>query len=316
MAQTKATLLRTALRTGRLLVGVGARDALDARLIEDARFDFVWASSFCMSAAHCVPDASILSMTQYLEVARAMNEAVRLPVVFDADTGYGNEQNVAYATKRIEEAGLAALCVEDKTFPKQTSLLPGARHDLLSVEEFARKIESAVSARQDLVVIARTEALIAGLGIGETMRRAHAYEAAGADCILIHSKSLSASEIVQCVKAWSGRGPLVLVPTKYPDLTEPAIEELGKVGMVIYGNHPLRAAVKAARDVLSEMRSAHGVHTVSDCLATLEEVFSLQNINGGAIIDREAPRECVWQVDPKPENETTDKLRAGWDVIL
>jgi phosphoenolpyruvate phosphomutase len=269
-------LLRCSLRTGRLLVGVGARDALDALLIEEAQFEFVWASSFCISAAHCVADASILSMAQYLEAARSMNEAVRLPVVFDADTGYGNERNVAYATKRIEEAGLAALCLEDKTFPKQTSLLPGAHHDLLPVEEFARKIEAAVSARHDLVVIARTEALIAGLGIPEALRRAQAYEAAGADCVLIHSKSPSASEIVQFVKAWNGRAPLVLVPTKYPDLTEPAIEELGKVGMVIYGNHPLRAAVKAARDALSEIRVAHGIHTVGDRLATLEEMFSLQ----------------------------------------
>jgi hypothetical protein len=121
MTATKATQLRSLLGTGRLLAGVGARDALDARLIEEAEFDFVWASSFCISAANCVPDSSILSMTQFLDAARAMNEAVRLPVVFDADTGYGDEHNVAYATKRIEEAGLAALCIEDKVFPKQTS---------------------------------------------------------------------------------------------------------------------------------------------------------------------------------------------------
>jgi phosphoenolpyruvate phosphomutase len=116
MTPTKPNYLRSLLQTGRLLVGVGARDALDARLIEEAQFDFVWASSFCISAANCVPDASILSMTQFLDAARSMNEAVRLPVVFDADTGYGDEQNVAYATKRIEEAGLAALCIEDKAF--------------------------------------------------------------------------------------------------------------------------------------------------------------------------------------------------------
>jgi len=95
MTQTKTNQLRSLLRTGRLLAGVGARDALDARLIEEAQFDFVWASSFCISAANCVPDSSILSMTQFLDAARAMNEAVRLPVVFDADTGYGDEHNVA-----------------------------------------------------------------------------------------------------------------------------------------------------------------------------------------------------------------------------
>jgi phosphoenolpyruvate phosphomutase/phosphonopyruvate hydrolase len=248
-------------------------------LIEEAQFDFVWASSFCISAAHCVPDSSILSMTEFLDAARSMNEAVSLPVVFDADTGYGNEHNVAYAMKRIEEAGLAALCIEDKAFPKQSSLRPGARHDLLSIEEFTKKIDAAVSARrsEDFIVIARTEALIAGLGQEEALRRAHAYEEAGADCILLHSKSKSASEVVQCVRAWTGRARFVLVPTNYPDLTEPAIEELGKVGMVIYGNHCVRAAVKAVRDVLSEMRAAQGVHTVGDRLATVDEIFSLQN---------------------------------------
>jgi len=290
MTATKATQLRFLLGTGRLLAGVGARDALDARLIEEAQFDFVWASSFCISAANCVPDSSILSMTQFLDAARAMNEAVRLPVVFDADTGYGDEHNVAYATKRIEEAGLAALCIEDKVFPKQTSLRAGGRHALLPIEEFARKVESAVSARQneDFVVIARTEALIAGLGQEEALRRAHAYEEAGADCILLHSKSRSASEVVQCLRAWTGKARVVIVPTNYPDLIEPVIEELGTVAMVIYGNHTVRVAVKAVRDVLSEMRAVHGVHTVGDRLATLEEMFSLQRDFGKAEPPKEA----------------------------
>jgi 2-methylisocitrate lyase-like PEP mutase family enzyme len=205
-----------------------------------------------------------------------MNEAVRLPVVFDADTGYGNEHNVAYATKRIEEAGLAALCIEDKVFPKQSSLRSGAQHELTRIEEFARKIESAVSARRNesFIVIARTEALIAGFGQEEALRRAHAYEEAGADCILLHSKSKSASEVVECLRAWTGKTRFVLVPTNYPDLIEPVIEELGKVAMVIYGNHSVRAAVKAVRDVLSEMHAAHGVHTVGDRLATLEEMLT------------------------------------------
>jgi len=278
MTPTKASHLRSLLGTNRLLAGVGARDALDARLIEKAQFDFVWASSFCISAANCVPDSSILSMTQFLDAARAMNQAVRLPVVFDADTGYGDEHNAAYATKRIEEAGLAALCIEDKVFPKQSSLRPGASHGLLPIEEFTRKIKSAVSARQseDFIIIARTEALIAGLGREEALRRAHAYEEAGADCILLHSKSKSASEVVQCLRAWTGRARFVIVPTNYPDLIEPVIEQLGKVAMVIYGNHSVRAAVKAVRDVLAEIRAAHGVHTVGDRLATLEEMFSLQ----------------------------------------
>jgi phosphonopyruvate hydrolase len=284
MMTDKPDSLHSLLCAGGLLRGVGARDALDARLIEEAGFDFVWASSFCISAAHCVPDSSILSMTQFLDAARAMNEAVGIPVVFDADTGYGDEHNVAYAARRIEEAGMAALCIEDKTFPKNSSLRSGARQQLLAIEEFTRKIRSATSARRNrnFVVIARTEALIAGLGHHEALRRARAYEAAGADCILLHSKSRTPDEILDCVRAWSGRARLVLVPTNYANLTEPAIEALGNVAMVIYGNHCVRAAVKAVRSMLKEMRTARGAHTIRERIATVDEVFSLQENSGNS----------------------------------
>src|SRR5436305_12452298 len=120
MTQSKATKLRNILETRPLVAGVGARDALDARLIENAGFDFVWASSFCVSVAHCVPDASILSMTQFLETARAMNEVIDVPIVFDADTGYGGEANTAYAARLLEEADMGGICSEDKMCPKQS----------------------------------------------------------------------------------------------------------------------------------------------------------------------------------------------------
>jgi 2-methylisocitrate lyase-like PEP mutase family enzyme len=169
-------------------------------------------------------------------------------------------------------------------FPKRSSLHSEAQHELLHVEEFARKIESAVSVRhnKDFVVIARTEALIAGLGQEEALRRAHVYEEAGADCILLHSKSKSASEVVQCLHAWTGKARFVLVPTNYPDLTEPAIDQLGKVAMVIYGNHVVRASVKAVRGVLAEMRAAGGAHTVGDRLTSLQEMFSIQGDFGNS----------------------------------
>lgn len=278
MKQSKASKLRNLLETKPLVAGVGARDALDARLIENAGFDFVWASSFCISVAHCVPDASILSMTQFLETARSMNEVINLPIVYDADTGYGGESNTAYAVRLLEEADMAAICIEDKVFPKQSSLLPGGAHPLVSVEEFSRKIAAAKSAQSqgDIVVIARTEALIAGLGIDEALRRAEAYEKAGADMILFHSKSKTPDEIVECVKRWSGKAPVTLVPTNYPDLDEPAMEALGKIKMVIYGNQTVRAAVKAVEEVLGDLRKNRGARTVDNRIATVNRVFALQ----------------------------------------
>ena len=107
-------------------VGVGAGDALCAKLIERAGFDFIWSSSLCISASFAVPDANLISMSQYCEAARAMNEVVSIPIIADCDTGYGNANNVIYAVKKFEEAGIVGMSIEDKKFPKDNSLLEGA----------------------------------------------------------------------------------------------------------------------------------------------------------------------------------------------
>jgi phosphonopyruvate hydrolase len=278
MRRSKAQILRELLETRPLISGVGARDALDARLIQNAGFDFVWGSSFCVSVAHCVPDASILSMTQFLETMRAMNEVIDIPIVFDADTGYGGEANVSYAVRLLEQADMGAICIEDKFFPKQSSLLPGGSHPLLPVDEFARKVAVCRSAQKhgEMVVIARTEALIAGLGVDEALRRAEAYEQAGADLILFHSKSKTPDEIAETVRRWNGKAGITLVPTNYPELDEPAMEALGKVRMCIYGNQTVRAAVKAVEDTLAEIRSTRGARTVDSKISSVKHVFSLQ----------------------------------------
>ena len=117
-------------------------------LIERAGFDFVWSSGFVISATHAVPDASLLSMTQFLEAARAMSQVIDIPVIADCDTGFGNANNVIYAVKRFEEAGVAGVSIEDKKFPKDNSLLAGGRQELLPVAEFCGKIKAAVDARQ------------------------------------------------------------------------------------------------------------------------------------------------------------------------
>ncbi len=265
-----------------LLVGVGARDALEAKLVERAGFDFIWSSSLGISASHAVPDASLLSMFHYLEAARFMREAVKIPILADGDTGYGDERNVAYAVRRYEEAGIAGICFEDKKFPKENSLLPDGRQELALMEEFAAKIEAACDARKsrDFAVVARVEALIAGQGQEEALRRARAYEHAGADFILIHSRQKEPDEVVEFIRRWDGAAPLVLVPTIYPDLTEKRIRALGKVRMVIYANQPMRAAVKAVEDLLAEVRRAGGIHTIDGRMAALTHIFELQDIPG------------------------------------
>jgi len=276
----KASKLRNLIKTRTLIVGVGARDALDAQIIEEAGFDFIWSSSFCISASHGVADASLLSMNQYLEEARSMNEVVEIPVIIDADTGYGNANNVIYAVKLFEQAGLAAMCIEDKKFPKDTSLLEGGRQELADIEEFTGKIKAAKDTQQsdDFIVIARVEALIAGCSQEEALKRAYRYMEAGADCILIHSKAKEPDEILKFINSWDNKIPLVLIPTAYPSLTEEKIEAIGKVKVIIYANQVLRASIKAVRNLFTEIKRARGIHTINDLMVPVTEIFKLQRV--------------------------------------
>ena len=257
---------------------VGAHDGLSAKLVELNGFDGVWASGFEVSASHAVPDANILTMSQYLEAASTMNDAVSIPVVADCDTGYGNSNNVMHMVRKYDAAGIEAVAIEDKMFPKVNSYIPG-RQELAPIAEFVGKILAAKNTQQtkDFMVIARVEALIAGWGQEEALRRAHAYAEAGADAILIHSKSSTPDEIVSFVKAWDFSAPLVIVPTAYPMLTVEEIKQLG-IKMVIYANHGLRAAVKATNEVLSEIKRAGRLDTINNKIASMSELFELQGM--------------------------------------
>ena len=210
-----------------------------------------------------------------------MAERSTLPIVADIDTGFGNAINVIHAIEQYERAGAAAVVIEDKTFPKVTSLVADGRQELLRVEEFQGKIRAAIATRNDadFLVIARTEALIAGLGEAEALSRAAAYEAAGADMILVHSKQKTPAEVESFVRAWRGKAPLVVVPTAYPEMNEESIRALGKIGMVIYGNHAMRAAVTAMQDVFRRILRDGGIHSVNAEIVSVEEIFRLQNMD-------------------------------------
>src|SRR6476660_2793454 len=141
-----ANALRDKVSGGQLVTVMAAHNPLSARLAEEAGFDGIWASGLELSASYGVPDASLLSLTQHLDMTRAIIEQVSLPLVADLDTGYGNAINVGHVVGAYARAGSAAVVIEDKTFPKDTSLLAGARQELVRVPEFQGKIEAARSA--------------------------------------------------------------------------------------------------------------------------------------------------------------------------
>jgi phosphonopyruvate hydrolase len=266
--------------TGPLMHVMAAHSPLSARLAEEAGFDGIWASGFELSALYGLPDVSLVSMTQHLDTVRTMAGSVNIPIVADIDTGFGNAVNVDYAVRQYERAGAAAVVIEDKTFPKVTSLIEGGRQELARTSEFQGKIEAALAARSngEFRIVARTEALIAGLGEEEALKRARAYCEAGADLILVHSKSKQPDEIESFIGAWDGPAPLVLVPTSYPDLTEERINASGKVKVVIYGNHAIRASITAMQKVFATIKAERGIKAADREIVPVTEVFRLQGM--------------------------------------
>src|SRR3989338_3387575 len=275
--KTNAEKLRELLDSKPILKICGAFDAMSAKLSENAGFDAIWEGSFAISAINAVPDASILTMTEFFEAASKMVNTCKIPVIADCDTGYGGPNNVRHLVKKYESAGIAGISIEDKIFPKQNSLLENGTHELLPEKEFVGKIIAANEAKQnkEFMIIARVEALIAGLGMDEAIRRARAYEKAGADAILIHSKKSVPDEVFEFVDSWNGNLPIVVVPTNYNSVK---IDELiqHKIKMTIYANQTLRASHLAITKILDKMITASSMNEIEEEISSMEDIFQLQ----------------------------------------
>ena len=268
--------LRNKLKEQPILTVGGAFDAMSAKLVELSGFDAIWAGSFAISATHALPDASILTMTEFLGVASNMVEACNIPIIADCDTGFGGPGNVSHMVKKYENAGISAICIEDKTFPKKNSFLENESHDLLPEKDFVAKIIAARDAKQnnDFMIIARTEALIAGLGVKEAINRANAYETAGADALLIHSKQKNTDEIFEFTDSWQGNIPLVVVPTAFPNVKLKDLAE-HKIRIVIYANQTLRSAHSSMSNILKKIKDEK-LHEVENEMSSMEDIFKLQ----------------------------------------
>ena len=279
MEMQNADVLHELIESKPILKVMGAFDSMSAKLVEINGFDAIWAGSFAISATHALPDASILTMTEFLNVSSNIVQSCKIPVIADCDTGFGGPNNVSHTVKKFELAGVAAICIEDKTFPKQNSLLKNGKHELISEKEFVAKILAAKEAKsnKNFMIIARTEALIAELGMNEALQRATAYQNAGADAILIHSKKETPDEIFEFSESWKGKIPLVVVPTTYPSV---GIDELikNKFKMTIYANQTLRVAYSAMNNMLREIKDCKRISDIKQEMSSMEDIFELQKM--------------------------------------
>lgn len=254
-----------------------AHNGISARIVEEAGFAGVWASGLSIAAQFGVRDNNEASWTQVLEVLEFMADSTELPILVDGDTGYGNFNNVMRLVRKLEQRGIAAVCLEDKQFPKTNSFINGTAQELADIDEFCGKIKAAKDAQSDpdFSVIARVEAFVVGAGLDEAMRRASAYHEAGADAILIHSARSDAGEVLLFKEKWGDRSPVVIVPTRYYSTPTEVFREYG-FSTIIWANHIMRASVQAMQQTAERLFREQSLINIEDAVAPIKEIFRLQ----------------------------------------
>ncbi len=255
-----------------------AHSGLSARIVEEAGFKGIWGSGLAISAAMAVRDSNELSWTQVLEAVEFMSDATSIPILLDGDTGYGNFNNVRRLVRKLEQHSVAAVCIEDKIFPKCNSFINSAEQPLADVEEFAGKLKAAKDTQQDpdFCVVARTEAFVVGHGLNEALRRAEVYHQAGADAILVHSKMSTPDEILAFMKEWRTTCPVVIVPTTYYSTPVKVFADAG-VRLVIWANHLLRSSIAAMQRTAARLYPEQSLSGIEREIVSVREIFRLQN---------------------------------------
>lgn len=273
----KTTQLRKMLESPDLEFIMEAHNGLSAKIVQEAGFKGIWGSGLSISAQLGVRDSNEASWTQVMEVMEFMSDATDIPILLDADTGYGNFNNARRLVTKLEQRGVAGACIEDKLFPKTNSLLDGRAQPLADIDEFCAKIKACKDTQSDpdFSIVARVEAFIAGWGLDEALKRSEAYLNAGADAILMHSKKSDPSDIEAFVKAWNNQGPVVIVPTKYYTVPTDQFRDWG-VSLVIWANHNMRAAISAMQDVTQQIYKDQSLVNVEKKVVPVKEVFRLQ----------------------------------------
>jgi phosphoenolpyruvate phosphomutase len=287
VARTRSAKLRQMLLSDKLEFLMEAHNGLSARIVREAGFSGIWGSGLSISAQFGVRDNNEASWTQIVDMLEFMADASDLPILLDGDTGYGNFNNMRRLVRKLEQRGIAGVCIEDKQFPKTNSFLNGERQPLADVAEFAGKIAAGKDTQSDpnFSIVARVEALIAGWGMDEALRRAEAYRVAGADAILIHSKLSKPDEIVTFAREWAGRAPLVIVPTRYYSTPTEVFRKAG-ISMVIWANHMVRSATSAMQSVAKEIQASETLVNVEDRIVSVNEIFRLQDADEYSAAER------------------------------
>ena len=274
----KTRVFRELLEKDEILVAPGAYDCVSARIIEHVGFQAVYMSGAGVSASRIGrPDIGLITMTEQVDQARNIVDAVDIPVIADADTGYGNPINVIRTVKQFEQAGAAAIHLEDQEMPKRCGHMEGKT--LISKESMVQKIRAAVEAKtdEDFFIFARTDAK-AVYGLDEAIERGKAYVEAGADGIFIEAPE-SIDELRIIARSFSV--PLLVnrpPSKKTPWLSCQELEDLG-FKIVIFPGYTNAAVEKALIDLLTVLKTTGNITSSYDRMLTGEESWKLMGLD-------------------------------------
>ena len=243
------------------------------------QFDAMWISSLCDSTAKGKPDIELVDMTSRFRTIDDITEVTTKPIIFDGDTG-GLTEHFVYTVRSLEKMGVSAVIIEDKKGLKKNSLFgTEVKQTQATIEEMSAKIAAGKKAQltDDFMIIARIESLILEQGMEDALARAHAFVAAGADGIMIHSRKKEPDEILEfCDKfrADNKKTPIVVVPSSFNVITEEELAAHG-VNIVIYANQLTRAAFPAMQKTAEDILRYHRAKEVDDRLMKIKDIITL-----------------------------------------
>lgn len=269
-------LLAAARRTERPARFAGVHDAASAALACAAGSDGLWLSGLCLSTLLGQPDGESVTSDQLLVAATMVRDAADIPVLVDANAGFGGPGQVARLAARLHRGGIDGMSIEDKAFPRTNSLRRDAGFGLLEPAAFAEKVAAAKETGGAMLTVARTESLVVGEPLGKALERAHCYAAAGADALIVHTRS--SEPVLRFAAEWSESVPLIVIPTAMPELSMKVLGQ-ARISAVVFANQAFRAALWMMRAAYAELVDVERLADLSAPMLTMDDLFELQHLD-------------------------------------
>jgi len=279
-------VLRQLFQRNRLLVAPGCFDGLSARLVEEAGFEAAYLSGGAVARSMGIPDIGLVTMSEVIERAAQVASAVSIPVIADADTGYGNAVNLVRTVREFERTGVAAIHIEDQITPKRCGHLDGK--EVIGLGEMENKLEAALASRSDadFCIIARTDAR--GVhGFDDAILRGRAFAKLGVDAIFVEAPQ-SEAELQEIPRALPNIPLLVNVfkGGKTPMLSVERLQQMG-YRIAIYPSETQRAGIHAMRQALGLLKRDGTTEAMDDALTTFKERDKIVGLDEWQTIERQ-----------------------------